>query len=68
MKSEKYGSKDIKTKRHAFALKVIKIYKQIIPQHKEYVLSKQLLKAGTSMVQWFMKLNLLSQSLISLVN
>jgi len=27
---------------------VIKVYKQIVAEHKEYVLSKQFLKAGTS--------------------
>jgi len=31
-----------------FALKVIAAYKEIVKSHKEYVLSKQLLKAGTS--------------------
>ncbi len=33
---------------YSFALKIIGIYKQITIEHKEYVLSKQLLKAGTS--------------------
>lgn len=37
----------LKEKTYVFALKVIKVYKQII-EHKEYVLSKQFLKAGTS--------------------
>ena len=31
----------LKQKTYAFALKVIKVYKQIIAEHKEYVLSKQ---------------------------
>jgi four helix bundle protein len=38
----------LKQKTYAFALKVIKIYKQIIAEHKEYVLSKQFLKSGTA--------------------
>jgi len=38
----------LKQKTYAFALKVIKVYKQIVAEHKEYVLSKQFLKAGTS--------------------
>jgi four helix bundle protein len=38
----------LKQKSYQFALKVIKIYKQIIEEHKEFVLSKQLLKAGTA--------------------
>jgi len=38
----------LKLKTYAFALKVIKVYKQIIAEHKEYVLSKQFLKSGTA--------------------
>ncbi|HED37963.1 MAG TPA: four helix bundle protein, partial [Ignavibacteria bacterium] len=38
----------LKTKSFAFALKVIQTYKEIVKQYKEYVLSKQFLKAGTS--------------------
>ncbi len=38
----------LKQKSYLFALKVIKIYKQIVSEHKEIVLSKQLLKAGTA--------------------
>jgi len=38
----------LKQKTYAFALKVIKVYKQIIAEHKEFVLSKQFLKAGTA--------------------
>ncbi|MBA4411619.1 MAG: four helix bundle protein [Bacteroidota bacterium] len=38
----------LKQKSYLFALKIVKAYKQIITEHKEYVLSKQLLKAGTS--------------------
>ena len=36
------------TKSYAFALEVIKTYKNLVKEHKEYVLSKQLLKAGTA--------------------
>ena len=38
----------LKLKTYAFALKVIKVYKQIVAEHKEFVLSKQFLKSGTS--------------------
>ena len=38
----------LKQKTYLFAIKVIKVYKQIIAGHKEYVLSKQFLKAGTA--------------------
>jgi len=38
----------LKLKTYAFALKVIKVYKQIIADLKEYVLSKQFLKSGTA--------------------
>jgi four helix bundle protein len=35
-------------KSYAFALKIIRLYKQIVSEHKEFVMSKQLLKAGTA--------------------
>src|SRR3954468_2791596 len=43
-------SKDniIVSKSYSFALKVIEVYKDLITGKKEYVLSKQLLRAGTS--------------------
>jgi four helix bundle protein len=31
-----------------FALKIIELYKNIVSNHKEYVLSKQILRSGTS--------------------
>jgi four helix bundle protein len=38
----------LRQKSYAFALEAIKVYKKIGTDHKEYVLSKQFLKAGTS--------------------
>jgi len=38
----------IKTKSYKFALRIIKLYKYLIEEKKEYVLSKQLLRSGTS--------------------
>lgn len=38
----------VKTKSFAFAVRVIKLYKFLTTQHKEYVISKQLLRSGTS--------------------
>lgn len=38
----------LKQKTYDFALKVISVYKQIVAEHKEYVLSRQFLKAGTA--------------------
>ena len=35
-------------KSYAFALKIVKLYKQLTEINKEYVLSKQILKSGTS--------------------
>jgi len=35
-------------KSHSFALRMIKLYKFMIQEHKEYVLSKQVLRSGTS--------------------
>jgi four helix bundle protein len=38
----------IKNKSFAFALDVIRVYKRLTKERKEYVLSKQLLRSGTS--------------------
>ncbi len=38
----------INTKSYAFALEVIKVYKYLINEKKEFELSKQLLRSGTS--------------------
>ncbi len=38
----------IVSKSYSFALKVIELYKYLIPEKKEYVMSKQLLRCGTS--------------------
>src|SRR5687768_3130118 len=38
----------LRDKTFAFALRVIKLYKYLTAEHKEYVLSKQVLRSGTS--------------------
>src|SRR5580765_2416353 len=38
----------IAKKAYAFALNIVTLYKQLIEEKKEYVLSKQLLRSGTS--------------------
>ncbi len=38
----------IKTKSFAFAIKIVKLYKFLVETKKEYILSKQLLRSGTS--------------------
>lgn len=38
----------IQTKSYAFALKIVKTYQYLIEEKKEFVLSRQLLKSGTS--------------------
>jgi four helix bundle protein len=38
----------IMDKSYAFALRIIKLYKHLIGEKKEYVLSKQILRSGTS--------------------
>lgn len=38
----------LKEKSYIFALRIIKVYKFVISEHKEFVLSKQLLRSGTS--------------------
>lgn len=38
----------LQSKSYAFAIKIVRTYQFLIDQKKEYVLSKQLLKSGTS--------------------
>ena len=38
----------IKDKSFAFAIRVIRLYKILVTEKREYVLSKQLLKSGTA--------------------
>ena len=38
----------VMNKSYAFALRIIKLYKHLITNQKEYVLSKQVLRSGTS--------------------
>ncbi len=38
----------VATKSYGFALSIVKMYKYIINEHKEYVLSKQVLRSGTA--------------------
>ncbi len=40
----------IKDKSFAFAVRIVKLYQFLIHTKKEYVLSKQLLRSGTSVV------------------
>jgi len=38
----------VKTKSYSFALRIIKLYKYLISDKKEFILSKQVLRSGTS--------------------
>ena len=38
----------LRTKSFSFALRTIKLYQHLATEHREYVLSKQVLRAGTS--------------------
>ena len=38
----------IKDKSYSFAIRIVNLYKYLTSEKKEYVLSKQLLKSGTS--------------------
>lgn len=38
----------LKLKTLAFAIRIVNLYKFLIAEHKEYVLSKQILRSGTS--------------------
>ena len=38
----------VRDKSFSFALRIVKLYKYLVEQHKEYVLSKQVLRSGTA--------------------
>jgi len=38
----------LRDKSYLFALRVVRLYKHLNKQHKEYILSKQILRSGTS--------------------
>ena len=38
----------LKAKSYSFALRIVKVYKHLLSEKKEYVLTKQLLRSGTS--------------------
>jgi four helix bundle protein len=38
----------VASKSYAFALRIIKLYKYLVSEQKEYVLSKQILRSGTA--------------------
>ena len=43
------GSKNVvQDKSFSFAVRIVKLYKYLITEHREYVLSKQLLRSGTA--------------------
>jgi len=48
MKKQVFKENIIKTKSYAFALRVIKLYKFLSIEKKEYILSKQILRSATS--------------------
>ena len=42
------GESILKSKSYEFALRVVKLYKYLVDEKKKYVLSKQVLRSGTS--------------------
>ena len=38
----------IKSKSYIFSIKIVELYRDLVKEHKDYVLSKQILKSGTS--------------------
>ena len=48
MKEYKERGNLVYQKSKAFAIRVVKLYQYLCEQHREYVLSKQLLRSGTS--------------------
>jgi four helix bundle protein len=43
-----YQSNPLKEKTFDFALRIVKLYKYLCSEHNEYIISKQLLRSGTS--------------------
>lgn len=48
MESGQSGTNPLRDKSYQFALRVVKVYKHLTSESREFVLSKQLLRAGTS--------------------
>ena len=51
----------IKDKSFGFAVRIVKLYQYLCEEKKEYVLSKQLLRSGQVLEQWFVKPSTQSQ-------
>ena len=47
----------IRDKSFAFALRVVKCFKYLQTEHKEFILSKQFLRSGTAIAHWSGKPN-----------
>jgi four helix bundle protein len=46
---DKLNQKDIlKEKSFAFSLRIVRLYRYLVEKHREYILSKQLLRSGTT--------------------
>lgn len=48
MKGEEMKTNILKERSYAFALRVVKLCRYLVAEHKEFVLSKQVLRSGTS--------------------
>ena len=48
LKMSKQEENIVASKSYAFALRIIRLYKYLVSEQKEYVLSKQILRSGTS--------------------
>lgn len=46
--SEHFGKNPVASKSFAFALRIVKLYKYLCDEKREYVMSKQILRSGTS--------------------
>lgn len=45
---DQFGKNPIASKSFAFSLRIVKLYKYLCDEKKEYVMSKQILRSGTS--------------------
>ena len=54
-------------KSYAFALRVVKLYKYLVTEKKDYVLSKQLLRSATAIGALIKRESMLNQKLTFLI-
>lgn len=58
----------VKTKSFGFAVRIVKLYQFLTNEHREYVISKQVLRCGTAVERWSENPNIRKAQQISFIN